>query len=529
VRLPRSALSGNYAILATDATGASKLPRAMPGQGASTRDRAYSELMQQHDYVITAFAKQYEVVGRAAFTGDGLYFIFRDAENAIRCALAIQARLRNDPLQTPNGPLEIRIGMHFGNVEIERSRNCRGDAMNMAARILDATRPSEILASPEIVALAERRLQEIVFPSAGIKEFKQEERWELRRVVARAQGTPNTHDAPIRVLAERYSEHIYRYSQYASPTIRIVGSGDEHFPPSRVHLTYDPAPYEMPEELEAQRDDVVALLKDKARNENHKFWDGPNARLVRLYQSARDQTENQHIELTFGPIGWFDYSAVDYLIRQARNTGRERDLERYLDYGAISQGDLSSVRLTNILTTLIVPITVNGTIICHSRSRQVSSEPGKLACIAENIHTEFDSLDPAQPLPDPFLAVGRGLREELSPSIPVNAHDVHLIGLCFGLDSLLPALIFLVVLPFTYDEVLSQCLENPGKDFWEGEKRALPIDPGERRFDQVMRDPTWYGTGQAAIIRALEFVRATQARCGGSLHDALERISHRHG
>ena len=46
--------------------------------------------------------------------GDSFYLAFENPIEAIRFAAETQARLVNEPIETPLGPLQLRIGIHSG-------------------------------------------------------------------------------------------------------------------------------------------------------------------------------------------------------------------------------------------------------------------------------------------------------------------------------------------------------------------------------------------------------------------------------
>jgi class 3 adenylate cyclase len=79
-------------------------------------------------------------------TGDGVLARFDSPADALACAAAIRARAHTDGL-------EIRAGVHVGEVELVGS-DVRGVAVHEAARVLEAARPGEILASDTAKAVS---------------------------------------------------------------------------------------------------------------------------------------------------------------------------------------------------------------------------------------------------------------------------------------------------------------------------------------------------------------------------------------
>jgi adenylate cyclase len=64
-------------------------------------------------------------------TGDGLFAEFPSTVQALRCAIAVQERLRGGEMQ---GQLQVRIGVHQGDVVVEGD-DLFGDGVNVAARL----------------------------------------------------------------------------------------------------------------------------------------------------------------------------------------------------------------------------------------------------------------------------------------------------------------------------------------------------------------------------------------------------------
>jgi adenylate cyclase len=79
--------------------------------------------------------------------GDGLLAEFPSAVQALRCAIAIQQRLRD--VDGPWGQLQVRIGLHQGDVVAE-SGDLLGDGVNIAARLETLAEPSGICISARV-------------------------------------------------------------------------------------------------------------------------------------------------------------------------------------------------------------------------------------------------------------------------------------------------------------------------------------------------------------------------------------------
>ena len=117
--------------------------------------------------------------------GDGVIVEFRSVVEAVRCAIEVDKGLvERNAAVPPDRRIEVRTGIHLGDVVEEADGDLLGDGVNIAARLEGISEPGGICLSedawrqvrdkiPESFAdLGERRLKNIarpmrVFASAG--------------------------------------------------------------------------------------------------------------------------------------------------------------------------------------------------------------------------------------------------------------------------------------------------------------------------------------------------------------------------
>jgi class 3 adenylate cyclase len=110
-------------------------------RAAELGDRRWRELLQVHDDLGARLVEQWG--GRVVkSTGDGLLATFDGPGRAIACATALRDRLGDIDLQ-------IRAGLHAGEVEL-RGEDVGGIAVHIAARVMAAARPGEVLVSSTV-------------------------------------------------------------------------------------------------------------------------------------------------------------------------------------------------------------------------------------------------------------------------------------------------------------------------------------------------------------------------------------------
>ena len=157
------------AILAADVVGYSRL-------AGSDEDRTLARLRALRSDLIdpTVAVHNGRMVKR---TGDGALVEFRSVVDAVRCGIEVQNGMveRNAGLP-PERRIELRIGVHLGDVVEESDGDLMGDGVNIAARLEGIAKPGAICLSRaayeqvkgkiDLVGtdLGERRLKNIAEP-----------------------------------------------------------------------------------------------------------------------------------------------------------------------------------------------------------------------------------------------------------------------------------------------------------------------------------------------------------------------------
>jgi class 3 adenylate cyclase len=119
-------------VLFTDLVGSTERARELG-------DRAWSELLAQHHAEVRHQLAHFrgEEIDTA---GDGFLALFDGPARAIRCAVEIRNALRELGL-------DVRAGVHTGEVERSRGDKPRGIAVHAGARVAAQARPGEVLVS----------------------------------------------------------------------------------------------------------------------------------------------------------------------------------------------------------------------------------------------------------------------------------------------------------------------------------------------------------------------------------------------
>lgn len=106
--------------------------------------------------------------------GDGLLAIFPTSQSALQAAMRMQDRVSVQSVHnTDTGTdvrLQLQIGIAFGEV-VEVDGDCLGDAVNLAARLVEHAGDSEILITDEVLQGATSDLRD-VFISLGLVHLR---------------------------------------------------------------------------------------------------------------------------------------------------------------------------------------------------------------------------------------------------------------------------------------------------------------------------------------------------------------------
>lgn len=149
------------AIMFTDIAGYTSLAQA--DEGAALR------LLQEQEKLIRPLLAVHQ--GRKVKSiGDGLLLEFEDALDAVECGVEFQRQVHERNLQGGMPPLQIRVGIHLGDVQ-RRGRDILGDAVNIASRIEPLAEPGGVCISEHVFAQVRNKVA-YPFEKLGPKDLK---------------------------------------------------------------------------------------------------------------------------------------------------------------------------------------------------------------------------------------------------------------------------------------------------------------------------------------------------------------------
>jgi class 3 adenylate cyclase len=194
--------SGTVTAMFTDIVDSTRLKGLMAADTEGRRDAAFrSTIKDPHDKRLLAAVKH--AGGRKVkSTGDGFLFAFADAEEAVLCALEIQHSLRTDPITTPLGPLQLRIGLHTGAAQ-PTNEDYDATMMDKAARIEREAQPGDVLLSPQTTAIV-AQLRNVSFEETAPANLKGLDATTLFRATKQTDTNATTPRPPISELTNPY-------------------------------------------------------------------------------------------------------------------------------------------------------------------------------------------------------------------------------------------------------------------------------------------------------------------------------------
>jgi len=130
----------------TDLVNSTAVKKYLKGNDITTRNRLYFDtILKPHRQRVEANLVAYG--GRVVKTeGDAYFVVFANASQAAQWAVALQISHACEPIDTPLGPLQVRIGMHTGS-PLPDGDDFIGEEVDYAARVSSLANGGQILLS----------------------------------------------------------------------------------------------------------------------------------------------------------------------------------------------------------------------------------------------------------------------------------------------------------------------------------------------------------------------------------------------
>jgi len=135
-------------LVFTDLVSSTAIKQAMSGANITDRNQQYfATILQPHRRRVEASLDVFG--GHVVKTeGDGFLISFPGVMQAVQWSMALQQHHEAEPIETPFGPLQVKIGMHTGNPLIDdQDHDYIGQEVDYAYRISDLASGGQILLS----------------------------------------------------------------------------------------------------------------------------------------------------------------------------------------------------------------------------------------------------------------------------------------------------------------------------------------------------------------------------------------------
>jgi len=353
-----------------------------------------------------------------------------------------------------------------------------------------------------------------------------------RRKIPIRSGKLDEREPMARTIAGSFDRNaLFSYPGGYAEAIRLFGRGKQYLSPKQLFVDYTHSLYTIPRELRDNAKKRIARLEDEASRFNKLLFNGPTVRLMRWHHNQEGPAEIDMLRIVLGAAGWYDLEGTNGLIREDCT---QRDAySSYVDMAKIQSGDFEhGCQLSNVVGNAVTIFTADGKVGFQMRGNRQSAVPGMLtSAVAENVNRYKDDTDRERPnvllnnpgeslptakdaayaprgVPHPFAAVLRGLSYEVSSRIleSVGSHAIKVTGLAFGLDSLAPDLLWIVLANVTEEEFVVMRRDRPGIEADEGIIEFVPPSFDNPRTQELLMRTDWIPAGKASLVRAIHLI-----------------------
>ncbi len=165
-------------LLFTDVVGSTALK-------AQLGDRAGVDLLQEHHRLVRHTFSQFPGAEEIVVAGDSFLILFATPSDAVKCALRLEVSLRRFN-QGRAVPVEDRIGLHLGEVRIERTapgqHDVHGIQVDTCARVMSLAQAGQILMTRPVFDNARQSLKGEEVEGVSPLEWLNHGRFELKGV-----------------------------------------------------------------------------------------------------------------------------------------------------------------------------------------------------------------------------------------------------------------------------------------------------------------------------------------------------------
>ena len=165
--------------------------------------------------------------------GDEVMCTFEDLEKAVEAVIRMPQALIEDPVLTEIG-IAIKVGLHFGDV-LKEEKDVYGDAVNVAARMVQLARPEQIITTRDTVEVLPKYQMASMRSLGSVPVRGKQEDIEIYELIWQSDATDLTimHGQSSLVRRGPKSQLTLRYSGHDIPVEKermpfMIGRGDKN-------------------------------------------------------------------------------------------------------------------------------------------------------------------------------------------------------------------------------------------------------------------------------------------------------------
>lgn len=218
----------------------------------------------------------------------------------------------------------------------------------------------------------------------------------------------------------------FSFGKLETTWITLDGDGNGMYLPQHIHSHYIPFAEQLPEPLQARKDQIQQEQEQKRARGVPFFWNGEIYTLDRFVIGREPVHENMTLDLWFRPSDYYSFLATNMSLK---DTGlREKYLSEVDWYEPVAN-------FSHSFGVSLAVITSDGYAVFTRRGNHVGSRPGTYETgVVEGLSRPIDRGTYGE-APDVYRCACRGLAEELGLHESVDFAVSDIIFLSFGVDT----------------------------------------------------------------------------------------------
>jgi transcriptional regulator with XRE-family HTH domain len=267
-------------------------------------------------------------------------------------------------------------------------------------------------------------------------------------------------------------DRYFAFGKIKTTEIILDGDGTSVYLPHHIHSHYIPVALELPEELQARKEQIAQKQeKRKAQGDSYQ-WNGERYNLVKFNISRDPASEDMVLGLWFRPSDYFTFLA-------ASESAQDQTIHK--KYLADVEWDEAVPAFAHSFSVLLAVVTSDGQTILVQRGKGLGCRPNVFdVSIAEGLSRPVDRSGTNQ-APDVYRCAVRGLAEELGLHEPTDfaVSDTLLLSFAVDTEFCMWGLFGMVKLKRSVQEVLENLRRRARDRFEHRRVFSVPFTPEE--------------------------------------------------